>query len=209
MKENACTSKLDFLFRFVPPTIRQQLLLDDEAFYSTTDQMTAEKITQDIIRYVPRTETITDATACIGGSAYSFSQVFQHIIAIELDQTRFLHMVHNLRLLQALQQPNITCIHGDALHECQRQNQAAIFIDPPWGGPDYKNKPKVSLYLSGVALSDVCRTLAPKTQFIILKVPTNFDEESFIHNTLDVLNLIHKNISLRKMHLLILKCIHE
>jgi len=207
MKGNVCTSKLDFLFRFVPTNVRQQLLLDDEAFYSTTDQMTAEKITQDIMKFVPRTSTITDATACIGGSAYSFSQVFQHIIAIELDHTRYLHMVHNLRLLQALQTPNITCIHGDALYECLCQMQAAIFIDPPWGGPDYKNKPRVSLYLSGIALSEVCKKLAPKTHFIVLKVPTNFDEESFIQDTSGVLNLVHKNISLRKMHLLILQCI--
>jgi 16S rRNA G966 N2-methylase RsmD len=199
-------NKADFLFRFVPANVRLQLLFDDEALYSTTDQMTADKISQDILKFVPKTATITDATACIGGSSYSFSRIFQNTIAIEIDPCRYSHLIHNFNVLSQHGAINkVTCVYGDALDVCTRLEQSVIFIDPPWGGPEYKNKQHVSLYLSNIPLSQACIALIEYTKYIVLKVPTNFDEKTFIHDTSSVLKLIHKNVSLRKMHLLIVE----
>jgi tRNA/tmRNA/rRNA uracil-C5-methylase (TrmA/RlmC/RlmD family) len=227
------TEKKDFLFRFVQTDIRKQLKLDEEALFSTTDQVTADKITKDILRFVPRKSTITDATACIGGSAYSFIQNFSNVIAIEYDKKRFEYLQHNMSILPIYnnsfsnistisngsshsnisnsEQINgtynniIECRNGDAIIECTKQYQEAIFIDPPWGGPEYKMLPSVQLYLSGLPLSEVCRKICTYTTYIILKVPVNFDEESFILDTYTFMEQIYKNSQLRKMHLLIFK----
>ena len=99
--------KINFLFKLVPDEIRAKLLLDKEALYSTTDQVTADKITRDILRYVPRKSTITDATACIGGSTYSFIQHFSNVIAIEYDKQRFEYLQYNMSILSQDLKSNI------------------------------------------------------------------------------------------------------
>ena len=198
------TAKRDFLFRYITPSLRNQLLLDDEALYSTTDQLTAEKITQDILKYVPSTATITDATACIGGSAHSFAQTFTKVYAIEIDPTRFTYLQNNVNVLS---DANVVCVHGDALQECVRIKQDVIFIDPPWGGPEYKNRDRVSLFLSHIPLHEVCKTLSKHTKYIVIKVPTNFDDTAFYEATSASLQFVHKNTSLRKMNLIILKAL--
>ena len=217
------TEKKDFLFRYVQQDIRKNLKLDKEALYSTTDQVTADKITRDILRYVPRKSTITDATACIGGSTYSFIQHFSNVIAIEYDKQRFEYLQYNMSILSQDLKSNIAnlsniipytdysnkidCRNGDALIECTKQYQDAIFIDPPWGGPEYKTYTHVQLYLSNLPLSEVCRRLYTYTTYIILKVPVNFDEENFISSTKSFIEVIHKNYQLRKMHVLIFRSI--
>jgi len=199
------TDKKDFLFRFVPSEIRKQLKLDTEALFSTTDQLTADKITKDILKFIPATSRITDATACVGGSAFSFLQNFSHVIAIEYDKIRFTYLKDNIDILSKTIQPStentIECRNGNALTECIKQYQDAIFIDPPWGGPEYKTQQTVELYLSHLPLSEVCRQFYPYTKYIILKVPTNFDEQTFIEHTAKFMTKVHKNAQLRKMNI--------
>jgi 16S rRNA G966 N2-methylase RsmD len=198
------TAKRDFLFRFLQPHVRNQLKMDEEALYSTTDQLTADRISKDLLKFIPCTSTITDATACIGGTAYSFSQFFNTVNAIEIDPNRYVLMVHNLSImLKDVEISNINCYNNNSLILCKTLKQQAIFIDPPWGGPDYKQVSKLSLYLSDLELSVVCKQLYLYTDYLVIKVPTNFDEELFINNTKNFMTLVHKNTSLRKIYLLI------
>ena len=108
-------------------------------------------------------------------------------------------------LLKETGKNNVTFYNNDAISLCNRLKQNAIFIDPPWGGPDYKQLAKLSLYLSDIELSQVCKKLYKCTDYIVIKVPTNFDEDRFIEKTESFISLVHKNTSLRKMHLLIFK----
>jgi len=198
--------KRDFLFRFVPLNQRSKLLMDEESLYSTTDQLTADKISRELLKLIPATSTVTDATACVGGSAYSLSKVFASVNAIELDKTRYEYLVNNIKLLGS---ENIQCIYGDALEECKNLKQDLIFLDPPWGGPEYKRQEKVSLELSNIKISEVCEKLSPYTKFIAIKAPTNFDETTFNESTKNVLKMVYKNIHLRKMNLLVYEVIHH
>lgn len=196
--------KRDFLFRFVSPNIRTQLRFDNEALYSTTDQLTADKITRDLLRFSPRSSIIADATACVGGNTYSFAQQFSQVYAFELDAIRAEHLQHNMRMLGM---SNVHTISGDSIRKLPYLGThfGVIFLDPPWGGPEYKNASSIRLSLSGKRLSDVCWQLSVHTDFIALKVPKNFDENEFLTDTAPFMSLIHKNTQLRKMHLLIFK----
>lgn len=191
--------KINFLFKLVPDEIRSRLLLDKEALYSTTDQVTANKIAKEVSQYIGVDSIITDATACIGGSTLAFSQVFQFVNAIEFDETRFKYLQENVATLGLT---NVKCIYGDALNECVNLKQDAIFLDCPWGGPKYKEAKTVMLYLSELPLYDVLRQLKDTAKIFILKIPINFDEELFIEKTQDVFK-IETKIKLRKMNLLI------
>lgn len=194
--------KKDFLFRFVETTIRDKLQLDAEASYSTTDQLTADKITRDLAKILPKTSTITDATACIGGNTYSFAQAFQTVIAIERDHTRAQMLKTNMTLL-GMKNVRVKC--GDAVQVVPTTHHDLIFLDPPWGGPEYKQQVNVSLCLSNRPLSDVCSEFANYTKYIALKVPVNFDEPRFLQDTKNALEIVHRNAQLRKMKLLVFK----
>ena len=196
--------KKDFLFRFVPGVQRAKIQLDDEALYSTTDQLTADKISRNLCKLFSSIDNIiiTDATACIGGSAYSLSKCFPRVNAIELDESRYRLLVHNIKLLGA---SNVICSQGDAVELCKTFQQDMIFIDPPWGGPEYKTRQRVTLELSNKNISQVCIELAPFTKYIALKVPTNFDEIRFHEETKEILVNVLRDIHLRKMNLLVFK----
>ena len=219
--------KRDFLFKYVPAPQRTLLKLDEEAAYSVTDQVTADRMTQDLVRVlgpgVAKSATLCDATACIGGNAMSFARAFKHVVAIESDSTRFAYLQHNLQVMGF---HNVHCVHGDSVKEVSwnhamvptvgskglkgsrvalkgRSNAPlydVIFIDPPWGGPDYKTQSLVSLELSNVPLADLCKEWAPFSRYIAIKTPTNFDKETFTAATAGVLELVHRNVMLRKIH---------
>jgi hypothetical protein len=195
------SEKRDFLFRFVDHHIRQDLCLDDEALYSTTDQLTADKITRDLLKHLGRESTIADGTACIGGNTYSFAQTFTRVLAYEIDPKRASYLAHNMKILGM---KNVECIHGDVITTLS-QTVDCIFLDPPWGGPEYKKRERVQLYLSENPLSTVCKKLTPYTTFFALKVPTNFDEQTFQQECEGYLSPVLRNTQLRKMHLLVYK----
>lgn len=196
-------NKMEFLFKKVSLPIRLLLQYDEEALYSTTDQVTCEKMARIIDKYVTDKQTLVDATACIGGSAFSLSAVFQKVIAIEKDPSRYNYLTQNLEVLGV--SDKVTAVCADCVdYVTQLHPVDAIFIDPPWGGPQYKQQDKIDLYLSDTPLHTVCQQMAKHTKYIVLKVPTNFDEDTFLENTACCLKLIHKNDTLRKMNLLIL-----
>ena len=196
--------KRTFLFRNIPIEKRKLLLLDDEALYSVTDQHTANKISKTILKYVPSVQTITDGTACVGGNTYSFSVFFDRVYAVEIDPLRCSYLSHNLGILEV---SNVMIFNIDIISCCKFLQQDMIFLDPPWGGPTYKSRQKINLYMSNIELSDVCKMLVPYTKYISIKVPTNFDVVNFNEKTGTVMRLLFHNVELRKMALLIYEVI--
>ena len=190
--------KKDFLFRFISLEKRKMIKMDNEAFYSVTDQYTADRISKDIIKVLPHLQIITDATACIGGNTYSFSKYFTQVHAIELDFQRYHYLQNNLTVLET---NNVDVYHGDLMVVCQQLYQDLIFIDPPWGGPEYKTQDLVDLYLSSIPLANVCERCCSTTKYIALKTPTNFNIDKFLEDTKSYMTLIHKNTKLRKLNL--------
>lgn len=192
--------KRDFLFRFIPIDKRKLLKLDEEALYSVTDQYTSDKISKEIKRVCPDVKIITDGTACIGGNTYSFSKYFDKVQAIELELQKYEFLIHNLTVLDT---KNINIYHGDCTMIIPTLFQDLIFLDPPWGGPNYKDKKTVDLYLSDIKLEHICKLFKKYTKYIALKVPLNFDVEPFNEATKSYMTLIYKNTELRKMQLLV------
>jgi len=198
--------KRDFLFRFIPIEKRKLLKLDEEALYSVTDQYTADRISKEIKKLCPDVKTITDATACIGGNTYSFSKYFETVYAIELDTSKYDYLSYNLNILET---NNVTLFNSDCLSILPNLKQDIIFIDPPWGGPNYKEKKQIDLYLSEIELSEVCKLVKSYTKYIALKVPLNFDIDKFNLQTHDFMTLIYQNKELRKMQLFIYITCHS
>ncbi|KAK1928862.1 Uncharacterized protein P3T76_015651 [Phytophthora citrophthora] len=220
-----CGDKRDFFFRNLDYALRNQLQVDEVAEFSVTDFEMATKISQfvlDLFALPKDTRTsesndeghenesmttkerekfelvVTDGTACVGGNVLSFCDFFTHVNAIENDPTRVKMLRHNVRVLQ---KTNARCIHANYLDVMLELEQDVVFLDPPWGGPEYKDLEKVDLFLGGLPLHEICTRLQDSAKCVVLKVPSNFDDAKFSQHVPGKV-LIRRD--LKKMHLVLL-----
>ncbi|CAF1114891.1 unnamed protein product [Adineta steineri] len=178
-KIDSSFDKRDFLFCDMSTCIRKQIQLDKVAQYSTTDMRTADKISEFIANLNGLEKdriAITDGTACVGGNTSSFCKKFKHVQAIELNKTRYNMLRNNLKILK---HENVICYHGDYLEYLPNLQQDVVFLDPPWGGPTYKDQVEVELFIGRVPLHEVCEQLKLRTKYIVIKAPQNFNCRKF------------------------------
>lgn len=213
--------KVRRLFPDLSDALREMLRFDDVALYSVTDQRTADAFSKAILKFVPASSTLVNATACVGGNTQSFARHFTKVLAIEKDRLRYLHLRHNMSVMQL---SNVQCVHGDCLDLLgitqsrsastflniqKSEPEDIVFIDPPWGGPRYRDngKQQLTLHLSGMELSVLVKALSLQriTRFVALKLPTNFDINAFQKGCGDAVQLVHWQ-QFPKMNLMILKC---
>jgi hypothetical protein len=76
-----------------------------------------------------------------------------------------------------------------------------IILDPPWGGRGYKRHETVDLSMNGKPIHEICDALASRARFIALKVPVNFNQNSFkpMHCSM------YQKMFFEKMNIVILK----
>jgi 16S rRNA G966 N2-methylase RsmD len=205
-KNNLVFDKRDFLFRDVPKKIREQIQLDEVAKYSVTDMRTADEISNFIAKLDglnANNIVITDGTACAGGNTISFCKKFKKVQTVELDRNRYDMLMHNLKILGCT---NATCYHKNYLELVSSLTQDIVFLDPPWGGPSYKKKDEVELFLGDVPLAEVCEQLKSKTKYVIIKAPTNLNYEKFKAKINGNLQVLHQ---FRKMLLIVVDYYHH
>ena len=163
------------------------LKVDEEGLYSITHPKEADLISKTIIDIIGQSEIqILDMTAGCGGNMISFIKYFKSVIGIEFDKVRYKILKENL---EKYSKKNYQLLCGDATkYNTQSVNNDAdvYFIDPPWGGPEYKNNPNIQLYLSNIKLEDFILTL-PKNKLIVLKLPFNYNIDNFKDNIIKTL----------------------
>ena len=177
-----------------------KLLIDEESFSYITirevAELTSKIICHHLIKYNinPQKIKLTDYTSGVGGNVLSFSKYFSHILAIEIDKTRAEYLENNINVYNL---KNITVINDSAInyHENRllEDNPNVIFIDPPWGGNDYKNNDILKIKLGDFYIEELVMDIFKKfsnnhkinssdnysNKFVVLKLPKNFDIENF------------------------------
>ena len=136
--------------------------------YTTPKQ--AEQINKIILKYVDKNSIITDATSCIGGNSILFSRDFKKVICIEKDFNIYKILKSNM-----IKQNNTECYNASYNIVKFILKQNVIFIDPPWGGNNYKNKKNVKLYLDSIDIQYIINEVYNFTDIVVLKTPLNFD----------------------------------
>eukprot|EP00946_MAST-07B_sp_MAST-7B-sp1_P003097 g3097.t1 len=179
--------------------------MDNTATFSVTDERTADQITEKAISLVGGVKsatdfTVVDLTACVGGNVLSFAKRFSRVLAIEFDVNRAEMLSHNIHLLEnadkARRHCEIRCQQGDSvqlLSDPARMRREAtgewtknshaecthllFFLDPPWGGLNYKEEVSLPLTLGSRPIADVLRMClnVPGCAHVILKCPFNTD----------------------------------
>lgn len=171
-----------------------ELKYDSEGLWSITHPIDAENISKNIKLFEKidvKINTILDMTAGIGGNTISFCKNFKNVISVEIDSNRF-HILKNN--VNNYSYKNITLFNGDSVKLLPDYNQQidAVFIDPPWGGPKYKNDKNINLTLSNYKLKTIIELISKynynqeKIKIISLKLPYNYDFKNLINLTKDL-----------------------
>lgn len=190
---------------FPPVEDITKLQYDETGLYSMTSRNVA-KIISDIIKSyfqgLASEITITDCTAGLGGNTISFSENFKKVHSIEQDPDRFDIFKNNIKLYAGNDYNNINFYCGDFLEIIHSLTQDVIFIDPPWGGKNYKDAQFLDIFINDIPLYEVLNRLKGKSKLIVLKLPVNFNINEFYHK------IEYKKLNfykLPKMDLIIIK----
>jgi 16S rRNA G966 N2-methylase RsmD len=151
-------------------------------------------ITNHILKYKMSNKDIiiTDCTSGVGGDTIQFGQTFKFVYSIEIDKNRYKYLINNTSIYNL---KNIKFFNDDLLNILPIiSEQDIIFIDPPWGGPEYKNLKNIRLKISNIIeLEDLCEMILfgetiKCSLFICLKLPKNYDIK-YIYDKLNKCNI--------------------
>ena len=157
------------------PSNNDKILIDTVGKYSISLPDKSKVITNLISKQFNSTDiTITDAMACIGGDTLTFSQTFKNVNAIEMDLERYNYLVHNMEVFEC---KNITFYNKNYLEIFKELKQDVIYLDPPWGGPDYKIKKNIKIKIGDKKLEEICDEIIQNKlcKLLVLKLPFNYD----------------------------------
>ena len=150
----------------------KKIKMDDVAKYSVTHYEHSVKIAKIIIDKMGTYNLkITDACACVGSDTMTFANTFKKVNAIELDKVRYSYLIHNLLVANIY---DVNVINNDCLVQIPKLKQDVIYADAPWGGPDYKYKKNINLYLSNKSITSLIPFFLKHCKLLVLKVPKNF-----------------------------------
>lgn len=185
MSENNRSNDIKTILRLFPYIGSKEkatrLQIDNESLCYISLREHAESITKIILNHVKllnlgsaKNLTITDATAGVGGNTLSFASTFKSVNAIELDKDRALMLRNNVDVYEY---NNVIVINDDCVNILKDINSHIVFIDPPWGGSDYKNFKTLRLTLSGVSIEKLINRVLKRDlpKIIVLKLPKNYD----------------------------------
>ena len=168
----------DYLFGGLERDIRNGIRMDTVASFSVTESRTADAMTGVILEYVENIQSpvIFDGMACVGGNTISFSKSFPSVLSNEYDSSRYEMLKHNVR--DVLKCENVTFFNASILTLGIELDYDVLFLDPEWGGPDYKYKKNLRLTISDESVeSFVLRVFERniRVSVIALKLPVNYD----------------------------------
>lgn len=200
-----------------------KLMIDDESLTYITireiAELTSKIICHHLIKYNlnPQKIKIIDYTAGVGGNVLSFGKFFNKVYAIEIHKNRFEYLKNNIDVYEY---KNILCINDSSINFNDKflvdVNPNVIFIDPPWGGNNYRETESLRLKLDNVPIEDLVIDIFSKlyehtikndicsveinnkkvykqnifhNKFIVLKLPKNYDIEYF-YETIKINNNI-------------------
>jgi predicted RNA methylase len=120
------------------------------------------------------TKTITDATGCVGGDTIQFGLNFKSVDTIEINKNNFEALKNNVAVYNL---KNIKLYLGDAT-DLYNWKTDVLYIDPPWGGPNYREVKELDLLISATRLDIWLEQILlrkNRPSYIFLKLPTNYN----------------------------------
>lgn len=171
--------KIFFNMKF-PRTIRRRefenLQLTKVGKYSISHPRVTNEIVNGIKRELETDDLsnliITDATGGVGGDVIRFAQSFKYVNVTELNEIHCNIIKNNVTQYKLMHKVKLNC--GDFHNFKNKMKQDIIYFDPPWGGPDFKKKDSIELFLGPMNIIDVTNEYIDKAKLVVIKVPPNY-----------------------------------
>lgn len=135
----------------------------------------------ELLKIDPKKSIITDATACVGGNTISFAKYFKTVNAIEINNLYFNYLSNNIKVYEL--NTKVKLYNDNCIKLIPNLHQDVIYIDPPWGGKNYKIKNNLKLTLSNIPIETLVLNWIKLCKIIVLKLPLNYDLE-FMHKSI-------------------------
>lgn len=171
-----------------PVEVLKKIRFSNVSLFSSTPPDQAKYTTELLLSYYTKeqlkTKTLTDATACIGGNTWIFADYVKKVIANELS---ILHAKMLSNNMQILGKNNVEVLNKNYLSIYLTLTQDIIFLDPPWGGVNYKkenpdiillNEKNEPVKFANIVLS----SLQYRCETMILKLPVNYNVQQILDN---------------------------
>lgn len=156
--------------------------LTEQGKYSSPPKLEADLTAQLVRSFFSSqhgTIHLVDATAGNGGNTLGFARQQFQVKAYEQDPVEAKVLMENLAQSQFEREVRVEVENWFHWMNSSEKTDA-IFFDPPWGGPEYKKKRKLSLFLSDLNgepqnMVEIIRKVWSRTRVVFLKTPFNFD----------------------------------
>lgn len=182
---------------------------NEEGSFSMTKPFESLQIVKSMYNFIKRYDNeslhekiITDATACIGGDLIRFSRYFKSVNGIEIFKENYEILVENAAFFEC---KNVHLYNTDYLNIYKQIEQDVIYIDPQWGGKDYKTKKSVTLKMGKMELWELILDIKENklAKYIFVKAPANVSLHSIDYDTIDIIYNKSKTASFK---LICIKC---
>jgi 16S rRNA G966 N2-methylase RsmD len=190
--ESVKYDKKEMNYLFPDSNIIKNLKVTNKGIYSICRPNEARDITKKIKQFVKKhfipQESILDATAGLGGNVLDFIQSFKNVYANEYDSTTFEYLKNNIKeyrkTLGHKYHANVNFYNSDITNLLKKMNNNIkidiIYIDPPWGGKDYKTNINVVYKIGNEMLNEVVKLALEKIQLAVIRVGINIDLKQFL-----------------------------
>jgi hypothetical protein len=229
------------LFAGLPPSLMQRVVLDDVALFSVTAAPVADDMTRRLLRHLSPHATVIDGTACVGGNTLSFARSFRRVIACEIALSRARLLRANVEtlgfptlggmcetskdvdeVLESSASKGVVVFHGAVEDLLLGASEASLgqglFLDPPWGGPEYKTLKSLSLFLGETPVSRLVANVARgaikqratgrgplrQLQVICLKGPFNLNVQEILDEARGLLQLLEPPVMMERNRVVLL-----
>ena len=169
-----------------------KLQIDEIGKFSITLPKKADVITKIIKNYCNSNELIiTDATAGVGGNVISFCKSGFIVNAVEIDNTRFNFLKNNIE--QYNFSNKVTLFNDSYINIFNKIKQDIIYIDPPWGGINYKDIENINILIDNITIEDICNNIISNklSKLTVIKLPFNYNL-NFIKNKIQNIFIIYR-----------------
>jgi 16S rRNA G966 N2-methylase RsmD len=178
-----------------------KIQMSNESFYSVTHYKDADLICELIQKHITdniKNLVITDGCANVGGNTISFLKHFKFCNAVEYLELHSKMLQNNIKLYGFT---NYKIYNDDYTKISNKLKQDIIFLDPPWGGINYKYYDTINLYLSGKSLADIIENIISNAKLICVKAPFNYDVQTLYQKKFKEIHIY----KLKKYQIIIIK----
>ena len=157
-----------------------KLKMTPEGEYSITKRKDGDVLIRHMKSVVKgmKQKTIADLTGNVGGDTILFALNFKKVFSYEIDSENFDALQNNVEIFEL---PNVELQKGDST-KLYDGSTDVMYIDAPWGGPEYKEKKNMDLFLGSERIDLYVQKIMKKEKhpmYVFLKLPANYNFDRF------------------------------